>query len=168
MHRNTVLAGYLGLLCILLLCAGHTLYFWPKLPKEVASHFAFDGTPNGRSSRGEFVAITMGVNLFVAILLGITAATIHYIPNSMINLPNKEYWLHAERRGATLASTQIMLLVVAATTAVFLQGIFHLICTANMEAEISPLRIYVPLGIFLATISLIVAWSFWRFRLPKN
>lgn len=168
MHRNAVLAAYLALLCILLLCAAHTLFFWPRLPEEVASHFAFDGTPNGHSSRGEFVALTMGINLLVAILIGTLAATIRYIPNSMINLPNKAYWLHEERRETALANVQFMLLVVAATTAVFLQTIFHLICTVNMQAELSPLRIYVPLGIFLAAISLIIAWSFWRFRLPTR
>lgn len=38
-----------SLVCLLPILAG--AYFYPQLPKTVATHFSFDGTPNGYSSR---------------------------------------------------------------------------------------------------------------------
>lgn len=38
-----------SLVCLLPILAG--VYFYPQLPETVATHFSFDGTPNGYSSR---------------------------------------------------------------------------------------------------------------------
>jgi hypothetical protein len=57
------------------------------------------------------------------------------LPNSLINIPNKEYWLAEERRSETLGETIWMMDWIAAGTSVFLLGTFYLTFDANVGEE---------------------------------
>src|ERR1700740_2278255 len=78
-------------------------YYSPRLPEVLASHFAVNGAVNGWQSKSAF----FGLELAVVILAGVVGFGIPRIlgamPVSLINLPNKEFWLSAERRDETMA-----------------------------------------------------------------
>ncbi len=164
---NILIAAYMALASILLLCLGQAIYFTPKLPNTVASHFASDGTPNGHSSKMQFVALMVGINVGTTFLTAALAALLQRMPNSMINIPNKDFWLHPDRRTATLADTQLVLLIIAATTSIFLAALFHLTCVANLgDKRLPPVAMWSVTATYLAGIGALVARTLVKYRRP--
>lgn len=111
-----------------------------QLPAEVPVHFGIDGQPDRFSSRGEHLwtmtSLVIGTTIF---LLGICWLT-PKIPDSMINLPNKEYWLAPERRQATIIRVQTMLVWVGVLTTLLFSTLAFLSWLVGMQyaASISP------------------------------
>ena len=93
--KNPVYSILAGLMVVSVV--QHVWYF-PQLPERVATHFGIDGQPNDWMSRTAatllLAAVQLGVPLF---LVGVTSLA-RRMPNSMINIPHKDYWLHPDRR----------------------------------------------------------------------
>lgn len=78
-----------------------TLYYYPNLPEIMASHFDGAGKPNGWMSKQAFfllefviLAIVVGNSIFLPTIIG-------FLPDRLINIPNRDYWLAPERRFAS-------------------------------------------------------------------
>jgi uncharacterized membrane protein len=94
------------LIALLLLAVVATLHAWhltTVLPERVASHFDAAGRPNGWASRAGFVQVYFFVIAVVTVSFASVAVLVARVPDSLINLPNKAYWLAPERRASTLA-----------------------------------------------------------------
>lgn len=77
-------------------------HYFPLLPDPVASHFGRDGTPNGWMSKDSFQHLFQGLlALFALVFVGMPYLMAK-IPVSLINLPNKGYWLAPERKEASM------------------------------------------------------------------
>lgn len=96
---RVVWIAYLALLAALVAAVATLL---PGLPERIATRFDFSGNPTGWHSHREFVVI-VGVlaALFSVVFVG--AGLLARLPDAMINLPRKAYWLAPERRAETLA-----------------------------------------------------------------
>lgn len=79
----------------------HIVFYYPNLPENVASHFNGLGEPNGWMSKQNFVIFEGVILLIIIFEFTLLPALIKKMPNSLINLPNKDYWLAAERRETT-------------------------------------------------------------------
>jgi uncharacterized membrane protein len=110
-------------LCVL--CVAQAVYYYPRLPETVASHFNRAGQPDVWSSKATFVRIYLAVTGLVTILFLAVTFTMSKIPVSLINLPNKDYWLSEERRQDTLALLSHYFLWFASATLLLLLDIFH-------------------------------------------
>lgn len=89
-------------LFLLLLGVLQWVNVYPQLPSRVACHFAADGTPNGWQPKQDFFLIpglAIALCIFVSFVLPRILAL---LPPSMINLPNKSYWLAEERLAETV------------------------------------------------------------------
>ena len=131
------LFSYLVLAAALLATIAQAVIYYPQMPVDVASHFGANGAANGAAngwmSKTAFVAMMVGLQFgMAAFLIGI-GFLMSKLPTSMINIPNREYWLADERRQATLADNQTMLVWIAALTAVFLVFVFQLTINANLQ-----------------------------------
>jgi len=91
--------------CLLLLVAAavHALYYYPKLPAVMASHFGLGGDPDAWLAKESFFkiyAITFGgLSLFLlAMSLGVSV-----MPAGLLRMPSKDYWLAPQRRGESLS-----------------------------------------------------------------
>jgi hypothetical protein len=73
------------------------------LPAVVASHFDVAGIANGYMPRGSYIAVMLGVTVLVPLGAIFAGNRIASLPNELINLPNKGYWLAPERRTASMA-----------------------------------------------------------------
>ena len=83
------------------LCVGYAVYCYPKMPDEVASHFGTGGQPDGWTSKASFITFYLVFTGLMALMfLGISFG-MSKIPVSLINLPNKDYWLSPERKQNT-------------------------------------------------------------------
>ena len=166
MSRRHIPAWLFGILSAWLLA--EIAMSWPRLPARLATHFGFSGEPNGWSTLGQFLVMTTALFAVFGTLL-VVAGFIERMPDRFINLPNKAYWLAADRRVAALAMLRDWLrwfLVVTFAALV-------LLITAGLRANLSAtphLGIDPILGLagFVLPQLIMVVYLYRRFRLPRE
>lgn len=84
-------------------CLAHAAYYYPLLPERVASHFGASGRPDAWSGKESFLQIYLGAVLVIGVLFPGLNLLLAKTPNSLINLPHKDYWLAPEQREETIA-----------------------------------------------------------------
>ena len=136
-------------LALCALCVIHALYYYPQLPDKVASHFGLSGQPDAWSSKTSFVTfymVTAGVLaiLFLGICFGILK-----IPLSLVNLPNKDYWLSPERKQETFDFIFHYLLWLGSGTFVLLIAIIHQSFRVHLEKAKSLEYPMLSVGIYI-------------------
>lgn len=142
--------------------------YWPYMPERMATHFGPSGQPDGWMSRTSAVVFQAALQIGLPALFVAIAWTLPRFPNSMINLPHREYWLAPERRAATLQHMSRMLLQIALAVAIFIPIIGHLVFDANRrEGPLSIIPFMVALVAFLGTVFGIAGYSMWALRLPR-
>lgn len=130
MKKTAIIYLLLGGLSVL-----QVMYYYPKLPTTVATHFGADGSADSWASKENFAYLSIGIVVIIAILfLGITFL-IPRLPPSMINLPNKEYWLAPERKKESFASVSACVVWMGGATIVLLLAVIQLSIRANLAAE---------------------------------
>jgi serine/threonine-protein kinase len=133
-----------------------------QLPARVASHFNAAGLPDGWTTRSTYTWSMIGMTLgLAALLLAIFGITPNF-PNSMINLPNRDYWLAPERRQQTCDTIfRFGIWLAILTTALFLA--IHLSIVAANAAQPPNLShgVWLILGAFFLFMS---AWTFFLIR----
>lgn len=136
---------------------GHLVYFYPQLPEQIASHFNHLGEPDGWMSKTSFMIFEVVLLAFVLGLFGLISFSFEKIPVSLMNLPNKDYWLAPERRRETfqilkenLAALQIALLAM-------LVSINQMAFRANIEQTTLSSASWLVVGAFVI---FTLVWSY--------
>jgi uncharacterized membrane protein len=146
-----------------------SIYFYPRLPETISAHYNTQGVADGWSAKGPFF-------VFYALLLGLMLALftliprlIQRLPNALINLPNKDYWLAPARRDQTLAVFASQLRWFGVAVIAVLVGVFQLALSANLPGSAGfPTTVaLLVLGAFLLftvawTIRMLLTW-----RIPR-
>lgn len=103
----------------------------PKLPGRVATHFGFNGEPNGWMSRPACAAFTLGVAALTALICAGSTYLSRFCADSAINIPNRAYWLAPEHRQETYDKIfSLGLWIACLTTALFI-ALHVLVVRAN-------------------------------------
>jgi len=108
--------------------------FAAVLPAVVATHFGASGAPNGWQSRSAFFTTEialLAVSLLVAFGL---PRLIGALPISMINVPNKEFWLAPERREQTVTFFEVQFAWFGCAFLAFLLVVNELVFAANQTS----------------------------------
>jgi uncharacterized membrane protein len=126
MRRTRLLL--LGLVLFSLLEAARQ---WNTAPSVVPSHFDAAGRPNAWSPREEFFLLQVGVTLGIAALFIGISRLLKSAPASLINLPNKSYWLASERREETMDRLASYFDVFSSATVLLLLVVFELASRAS-------------------------------------
>lgn len=121
-------------LFLLLVVVLHGIYYYPQLPEQVASHFDARGEPNDWMPRGIFFGVYWGMAGVVALTFLGLPLLLERLPDKLINLPRKDYWLAPERRAETVAYMRREFLWPGCATLIFVIGVFHLAIEANLAA----------------------------------
>lgn len=82
-------------------------YYFPILPPTVASHFNAAGNADNWMSKEWFLVFQI---VILAVIIGIAAVLpllLEKLPDALINLPNRQYWLAPARRTQTFATLRI-------------------------------------------------------------
>ena len=103
-----------------------------QLPETVASHFDASGNADGWMSRDDFILVMAAVDLLMAGVFGLTARLPNWLPSSLINLPNKEYWLAEERREASLDRFSGWMYRMGIVSMLFVMAVSHHILLKNI------------------------------------
>jgi uncharacterized membrane protein len=85
-------------LLMLVLAVLQWVRVYPQLPERMASHFAANGRPNGWQSKQEFFVTLVLIVAVVAFVTFVLPWALSFMPEELVNLPNKSYWLSPERR----------------------------------------------------------------------
>jgi uncharacterized membrane protein len=163
-----LIAGYLVLAILVLAGLIHAGVYYRMLPAQVASHFDIQGQPDGWMSKGAFVSVYVGMLLGSGIVMAALGLLLPRTPDSLINLPHKDYWLAPERRRATLLAVSADFSWFASATIAFLIAMFQACFTVTLGRQMPEWFFPVTTGIYVA---FCVLWSvqlLWRFRKPKE
>lgn len=161
------------LIAIEILAIIQNIYFFQSLPPIVASHFDASGLPNGFMSRTLFTLLNLGTvslicGLFITLIL-----LIPRIPASMINIPNKKYWLAKERQKLTIDFITRQLWIVGIVTLAFLIGLNQLVFSANtmQPVRLTTMKFFfllVPYLSFLASVIYVIIKNFGKIPFVKE
>ena len=143
---------------------------WSQLPDPVASHFGSGGQPDAfMSRRAFFVAMALVGGGSVALVFA-SPLLLRRLPSTLVNLPNREYWLANEQRRDEavhrLAGT--MGWIGAATTALLVIAI-ELTVQANLEqTNLDEQTLLACLIVYCAFVVFSVARVAWVFRVADR
>lgn len=109
------------------------LYFYPLLPDRMAVHFNASGRADGWGPKGPFF-LTMGTvfTIMTALFSGLPSL-IRLVPVSLINLPNKDYWLAPERKEETMRRITNQFFFIGAMALLLLDGVFYFTLKTNLS-----------------------------------
>lgn len=155
------------LLLLIVFFIGQLAYFYPQLPEKVASHFNASGQPDNWSSRNSFVIFTAIFGLFAAGFPVLVMFLIENAPFSLLNLPNKEYWLAEERRESSLAMIRQRFEWLSVGMLALINAVIYMTMQANIYKQpISPNILFLIIGFFAFVVIWIISFVM-KFRIPS-
>jgi len=146
------------------------LFYWQRLPQRVATHFGPGGEPNDWMGRTSAVLVLGGFQIFFPLLLVGTVRMLRWIPNGLINIPHREYWLASERRESSLEWLGLPMAGIAGLMAVLMVVLSHLTFRANSGGgKLEEFPFFVCLAVHLGGTAMLVIRILRHFgRLPKQ
>jgi hypothetical protein len=159
---------YFGLLILLLLVAlnvGLCGYYFPVLPDRVASEFDLQGKEIKAMPKGTFMAFNGTLVVAMPAFLLLLGWGCTKLPNWMIDMPNRDYWLAPQRKPETAKRLFLFILWLAVGVEAFLTSILFFVFRANMgHPESMVLVPYYCLSTFLAFVAVWCAWFMIKFK----
>lgn len=158
----------IGFAASLLLTLGIAGWWYPQLPETVASHFGPGGVADGWMRKDSFFAIFLLLGVGSVAAVPLVGLVVGMLPTSLLNLPNKDYWLAPERREASMARLQSWLVEFGAVSMVLMAYILHITCQANVAEEaVLPDGFMRAMVVFLAYTVLWTVGLLWAWRVPR-
>lgn len=161
---------WLGWLLFFVGLVWQQLHFWPLLPDNVPMHFGPDGAPDRWEAKRTAVTSLLGFSLGVPAFVIAIAWLMPFIPNSLVNIPNREIWLSPERRPMTMAHIRSMLLWIGLFMAWFTLALMQLtyVAAVNQQRLNQPI-LMMCLGMLLAAVFGVIIWYVIKFaRVPSE
>lgn len=139
------------------------------LPERVATHFTFSGAPNAWSSNLVNTLFFSAMYLLMNSLFLAIPWFVQKLPASMINMPNRDYWLAPERRAQTVIKIGAYMAAFAVGVNLFMIAVESLIFAANRSMmPLSPLGIIAVGAAFFVFMILWIIQFIRAFRLPGH
>jgi len=119
---------------LVVLGAVQFFYYTPHLPEILASHFGKAGSVNAWQTKTAFFLMELAIIVLSTVIsLGIPRI-IEAMPVSLINLPNKEFWLSREQRHQTFSYLRLWNAWFGCALLAFLLFVMELVFRANLQA----------------------------------
>jgi len=117
---------------LILAAASQAAIHYRDVPDTNPSHFNAQGMPDGHMSRPAFFGLHLGiVGLLALVFLGVPAV-LPRLPDRLINVPRKDYWLAPERRASTLEHMSRKLVWFGCASLALLLFVQELVIAANL------------------------------------
>ncbi|MEZ0224038.1 MAG: DUF1648 domain-containing protein [Alphaproteobacteria bacterium] len=141
-----------------------------SLPETMATHFGAGGVPNGYMRKEGFIVFYLGFMFFLPGLLMAVSVLIEKLPGSLINIPNKKYWMAASRQAETVKSLARGIRMLGLMTGLFLIAIDQLVINANLVKPpvLDERGTWLFLFAFVFAIISFLLWITIRFRKPDK
>ena len=147
---------------------GHLIYYYPHLPEKMATHFGFNGEPDGWMSKSEFFVFEIGLLIFIVALFFSISYFLPKMPRGLINMPNKDFRLAPERRDETFRRLRSEIETFQIPLILLLICMNHLTFQANIYREnLSPVSWLIVAAFLIYTF--IWAFGFYKkFKIYEN
>ncbi len=133
------------------------VFYYPRLPEIIASHYNFKNEPNAWMSKQSAIIIHYAVVAFLTIMFSCFIYFIPKLPKSMINLPNKDYWLNENNREETFLVFRRFMFWLGSITIGFLSFIIQEVYNTNITGKSKlTFAVWIYLAIMLITISFLI------------
>ena len=146
---------------------GQILYYYPNLPEKMASHYNALGEPDNWMAKQSFLILEVVILLIIIAEFTLLPLLIKQMPNSLINLPNKDYWLAEERRDETFSLIRIYM----EWFSVGLLGLFiainEMVFRANLTNQKLSNSAWIALIVFLIFVGIWLTKFILQFRVKK-
>lgn len=140
------------------LAIAQSVYFYPLLPEVVGSHFDVAGRVNGNSSKIVYFIVYFVSLVITSSFTIILPLIFKYVPNSMINLPHREYWLSDELREESFKFLNVHFSWFGVATMLLMVIIFHLTFLANLSPT-KNLSVPAPWVLLVAFVLFTIWWT---------
>ena len=145
----------------------HTVYFYFEMPNEIASHFDAGGTADAFSDKDILLYLNIPIYLFILLFFEIIVFFVPRVPDKLINLPNKEYWLTPERRQEAYTILKVNSRWLGIITILLLLTAFHENYRANISGEFEiGISFWFYLGVYLILTVVIILRMNSKFKNP--
>ena len=134
------------------------------LPDSLPMHFGENMKPDRMAPGHQVFWMYILLTLFQAVFFVLLVFVIRWIPVTLVNIPNREYWLEGDRREASLRWLSTMLLSLGVATQLFMASLYYLTLQVGrgIKPDIYPEFLW-AMGLFLAVVLIAVFSSFRRF-----
>ncbi len=109
------------------------LYYTPRLPESLASHFGRAGSANAWQTKMTFFSTELIVVVLATVVGFGIPRIIEVMPDALINLPNKGFWLSPDRRAETFGYLQMHMAWFGCALLAFLLFVMELVFRANLH-----------------------------------
>ena len=146
----------------------HAVYYHSLLPERVASHFNGKGEADGFSSRTTYTWLMASLQVGTLAMFLVINLLVKYLPASLINIPNRKYWLAQERRDETVRSLAGSMYVVCLATQAFMVSLNQLIIWHNIRQGDWARWFWIPSTIYIVYTIAFCVGLFLKYRLPED
>ena len=108
------------------------VFYYDKLPNEMAIHFNFEGKADGYALKSTFFLLYGIMFFFLSGVFGMFSFMISKL-TELSRIPNKEFWLSGQNRKRTEDVLTIGMLLIGTITLAFLSLVFQKMALFNLE-----------------------------------
>jgi len=139
-----------------------------SLPETVATHFGSGGRANGFMTRTGYQLFYCSFIVFMTVVVYVATTWLPTRHPTLINVPNRAYWLDPARRDAALRAIRTFGVALAIALVVLLVAIHLLILEAHERtpATLAEGTFFGVLGGFVGVLAVLIALLVVRFRAP--
>lgn len=164
MNRDSTAGALVALICLTVFAAAFIIYTTQYLPSPVATHFSVNNRADGWMSRNAYLAFILGFLIGVPAIVSFVVGALPRKYPQWTNVPNRDYWLSAERREGSLIFLSAHGMRLACLIVMMMAGMHYTIFVANhMQPPALPLSIFSSILIGFA-----LALLWWIVRLYRR
>ncbi len=157
----------IALIVVLAAAALQLAYYYPQLPPVVASHFNASGAPNAWQSKALFVGLFCFIYALFATLYFALPHLLISMPATLVNIPNRTYWLAPQRREHTAQLVGDRMAWFGAVQIAFIAFMGQLAINANLSGaggRLGSAVVWVGIGFAV----FLIVWMIQFFRLFRQ
>ena len=157
------------LVVILIAAVAQSVYYYPKLPPQIPSHFSANvDVDDDQIAKSTLFIIMLSTIFGTAVFLTLgTLLALQKAPQ-LVNLPNKEYWFTPEHKQDTIAFVfNIMVKLTIANTLIMIVILQSIIWVSTGFLESPTIFLWTATGILCVYFLVIVIQLNRRFKLPE-
>jgi uncharacterized membrane protein len=163
-QRDNPAGALVTLICLTVFAAVFVIYTTRYLPDTVATHFGTDNQANGWMSRNGYLLFILGFMIGISAFVSFVVGTLPRKFPQWTNVPNRDYWLAAERRDESLRYLNAHGKRLGYLIVMMMLGMHYVILKANYnQPPRLPLSTFSPI---LVGFSVALVW--WVIRLFRR
>ena len=154
-------------LALIALAVTQIIYYYPRMPEVVASHFDGLGAPNDWSGKNGFFGLYAAILVMLVVIFIFVPGWSEKRRHFAMKIPNRDYWLAPERLAQTRAFFRHQMMIMGVIHVGLAIYAIQLAILANLTEQ--P-RLHPGIGWALTLYFVIlIAWLihfYWHFRKP--